>query len=303
MHAQDILNPVIGQRWFAPLEPDLGLGIIQEVDDQRITLLFAGLEEPRIYSRRAQQISRAVFHVGDELTARNDIRFVVTDITVDGGLIIYEGKTADDDIVDVSEILLIGGASYKSPLERILGGLWESKGLFKMRRKALTMHASLMEQDTLGYLGARMEFLPHQISVANAVSEQGYRALLADEVGLGKTIEAGMILQRLVIRRDVKKALIVTPKALSFQWFVEMLRRFNLHFNIIQDEWLHQGVELFDLGQLFIISEELFQDETACNELADIDWDMMVIDEIHHYSPTATVNAWAMLKRHCQSGV
>ncbi len=298
MNSADILTPTIGQRWFAPLEPELGLGIVQDLDDQRITLLFEGLEEPRIYSRKAQQISRAIFHVGDKLKARGDHHFEITHIDAHEGLITYTGITDQNEDIEVSEIMLLAGASYNSPLERILGGLWEGKGLFKMRRKALAMQHELLNESTLGYLGARMTFLPHQISVANKAAQNGYRALLADEVGLGKTIEAGMILQRLVIRRDVSKVLIVTPKALSFQWFVEMLRRFNLHFNIIQDEWLNQGVDLFEYGQLFIVSEELFNHSDACEQLAQISWDMIVVDEVHHYDAATTPEAWAMLSNH-----
>jgi len=302
MTTADILTPSIGQRWFSPLEPEIGLGIVEELDEQRITLVFEDLEDPRIYSRKAQQISRAVFHVGDTLGVKGGAQFEVTGLRVEQGLIIYSGTDADNNECDVPEILLVSQIAYKSPVERIFAGRWETKGQFKLRRSAGIQRESLLSHKTLGYLGARMEFLPHQISVANRVASAGYRALLADEVGLGKTIEAGMILQRLVIRGDASRILIVTPKALTFQWFVEMMRRFNLHCHIIQDEWLSQGYPLFDLGQQFIISEELFNHQAAMDEFAELKWDVVIVDEFHHYTKEGTPAAWSLLEQHSNSG-
>jgi len=302
MNTEEILIPSIGQRWFSPLEPEIGLGIVEDLDEQRITLIFEDLEDPRIYSRKAQQISRAVFHVGDTLGIKGGAQFQVTGLRFEQGLIIYSGVDTDGNECDVPEILLVSQIAYKSPVERIFAGRWENKGQFKLRRNAGAQRESLLQHNTLGYLGARMEFLPHQISVANRVAKSGYRALLADEVGLGKTIEAGMILQRLVIRREASRILIVTPKALTFQWFVEMMRRFNLHCHIIQDEWLSQGYPLFDLGQQFIISEELFNHQAAMDEFAELEWDAVIIDEFHHYSQQDTPAAWQLLNQHSASG-
>ena len=60
--------------------------------------------------------------------------------------------------------------------------------------------------------------------------------LLADEVGLGKTIEACLILHRLILTGRVQRALILVPDSLVHQWFVELLRRFNLWFHIFDEE-------------------------------------------------------------------
>jgi ATP-dependent helicase HepA len=57
------------------------------------------------------------------------------------------------------------------------------------------------------------------------------RVLLADEVGLGKTIEAGMILHQQLLSGAAERVLIVVPETLQHQWLVEMLRRFNLRFS------------------------------------------------------------------------
>ncbi len=62
------------------------------------------------------------------------------------------------------------------------------------------------------------------------------RVLLADEVGLGKTIEAGMILHQQLLSGAAERVLIVVPETLQHQWLVEMLRRFNLRFSLFDDE-------------------------------------------------------------------
>src|SRR5699024_8614200 len=81
---------------------------------------------------------------------------------------------------------------------------------------------------SLKYL-PHMEFLPHQIQVAEQVIEEMHgRAILADEVGLGKTIEAGLILKEYMIRGLVKKALILVPASLVNQWARELNEKFYI---------------------------------------------------------------------------
>src|SRR5204863_1246089 len=88
-----------------------------------------------------------------------------------------------------------------------------------------------------GLASARIDLVPHQLRVAEiAAARRPPRVLLADEVGLGKTIEAGMILARLLAAGRVDRALVLLPEPLVYQWFVELLRRFNLKFAIFDEE-------------------------------------------------------------------
>src|SRR5690625_3746447 len=81
---------------------------------------------------------------------------------------------------------------------------------------------------SLKYL-PHMEFLPHQIETARkAIEHMNGRAILADEVGLGKTIEAGLILKEYMIRGLVKKALILVPASLVNQWVLEFNEKFYI---------------------------------------------------------------------------
>lgn len=88
-----------------------------------------------------------------------------------------------------------------------------------------------------GFLGGRIDLLPHQLSIAGDVaSRHAPRVLLADEVGLGKTIEASLVLHRQLLGGRVGRALILVPVSLVHQWFVELVRRFHLWFKLFDEE-------------------------------------------------------------------
>lgn len=79
--------------------------------------------------------------------------------------------------------------------------------------------------------------LPHQLhALSRAISGDRVRYLLADEVGLGKTIEAGLIIRELKLRGLVKRTLIVSPKGIATQWVSEMQTHFNEPFQLILGE-------------------------------------------------------------------
>ena len=147
--------------------------------------------------------------------------------------------------------------------------------------------------------------LPHQIYALNrAMSRDRIRYLLADEVGLGKTIEAGLILRELKLRGMVKRILVVAPKGLVQQWLAEMRFHFGENFNFIEpselsayrqfrgDEenpWrLHdqaicsldsvkplEGRRGWSAEQLSTYNRERFED------LISASWDLVIIDEAH----------------------
>ena len=82
--------------------------------------------------------------------------------------------------------------------------------------------------------GPRVALIPHQLYISHEVASRfSPRVLLADEVGLGKTIEAGLIVHQQLQTGRASRVLIIVPKALTFQWFVEMIRRFNLQLTIL----------------------------------------------------------------------
>ena len=96
------------------------------------------------------------------------------------------------------------------------------------------------------------------------------RVLLADEVGLGKTIEAGMIMHQQRLTGRANRILVLVPPTLLHQWLVEMLRRFNLHFALYDEERLAQaeGDNPFEAEQLVLSSLDLFSGRPGIQALA-----------------------------------
>ena len=121
-----------------------------------------------------------------------------------------------------------------------------------------------MRSPAWGLSSARIDLIPHQLRVAGIVAaRRPPRALLADEVGLGKTIEAGMILARQIATGRAQRVLVLAPPSLTSQWFVELLRRFNLPFALFDEERC-EAIEVADSAR------NPFEDEQFV--IAAIDW-------------------------------
>lgn len=117
---------------------------------------------------------------------------------------------------------------------------------------------------------------PYQLRVVETVlREMAPAAILADEVGLGKTIEAGLILKELTLRGLVRRALVVAPKALLGQWQQELRERFDEDF-VLTDERRFQG---FEVEQHVICS--LPQFVRSFDNIGARGWDLVIVDEAH----------------------
>ncbi|MFN2567537.1 MAG: DEAD/DEAH box helicase [Gemmatimonadaceae bacterium] len=119
--------------------------------------------------------------------------------------------------------------------------------------------------------------LPHQIDVAQRVLRRplGGRAILADEVGLGKTIEAGIILKELMVRGLARRVLIVTPASLVEQWQGELESKFFEHFDTpAQPRDWRQTTRA-------IVSYDRAISARHASEILRHRWDLVIVDEAH----------------------
>ena len=188
-------------------------------------------------------------------------------------------------ILSVTELRVI-----KSPLKRLRDGDFEESWRFDLRTRA----AQLLVCNRNGQLGdARTDLLPHQISVAHkVVSSTRRRYLIADEVGLGKTIETGMILYALRQRGQAQRVLIVPPAGLTLQWQEEMEEKFDLKFAVYREDV--RGPLAFDQVDYLIASVDTLKldrppkgrrhDGNKTMVLGAQDWDVIVFDEAHRLS-------------------
>lgn len=138
----------------------------------------------------------------------------------------------------------------------------------------------------------RLDIAPYQlVPVMRALRMTRPRLMLADGVGLGKTVQAGFILTELLARRRAHRILIVSPPGpLLNQWHREMRTRFGLRFDIIRDQSdlqeLHRKIEMganpFDHVSFCLTSVDFARQEKVVQHLERTTWDLIVIDEAHH---------------------
>jgi ATP-dependent helicase HepA len=153
---------------------------------------------------------------------------------------------------------------------------------------------------------AGLILIPHQLYLASEVSGRMVpRVLLADEVGLGKTIEACLILHRLLLTGRAQRVLILVPDSLVHQWFVELLRRFNLWFHIFDEErcdaieTANADANPFLDDQLVLASLSLFTGkERRIAQALAASWDLLVVDEAHHlgWTPESVSPEYALVE-------
>ncbi len=292
-----------GQKWISNAEPELGMGRILRLEHRQISLFFDLVGEERIYSRREAPLTRVKFNPGDEIKTNDGITLKVSSISERNGFYIYHGDYQGTETI-VIETELDPNVRFSKPEERLFTYQLDDNRWFNLRYHTLDQIAQLATARSRGLYGPRVSLIPHQLYIANEVANRfAPRVLLADEVGLGKTIEAGLIIHQQLQTGRCRRILIVVPPALTFQWFVEMIRRFNLHFTVLDEERCQQivsdnqpefdndksdltGFDLenpFEAQQLALCSLDLFIDNPIrLQEAVDSEWDLIVVDEAHH---------------------
>jgi ATP-dependent helicase HepA len=275
--------PVPGQRWTSDTEPELGLGIVLKSEYGRAEIYFPAAGEHRQYALGSAPIRRVRFSEGDKIRTHAGESLVVDSITDASGLLVYHCGARK-----VTEAELSDSISFSKPEERLLAGQVDELERFKLRAECLQRRRDLRQNPARGFAGGRIDLIPHQISIAAQVASRlTPRVLLADEVGLGKTIEAGLVLQRLHLTGRASRILVLLPPALLNQWFVEMFRRFQMSFSIFDEERClsleASGVNPFLDSQLVICALDfLASNPKRADQAREAGWDLLVVDEAHH---------------------
>jgi len=277
---------LVGQRWVSHADAQLGLGIVVHAEGRRVTLAFPAVGEERTYAGDRAPLSRLRFKAGDRISTVAGVELLVSEVTEERGLLLYTGTDHHDRELTISELELDAFVQLTTPQQRLLNGHFDRNSDFALRVATFEHLDRLQRSPVRGLLGARTSLLPHQVYIAHEVGRRhAPRVLLADEVGLGKTIEAGMIMHQQRLTGRANRILVLVPPTLLHQWLVEMLRRFNLHFALYDEERLAQaeGDNPFEAEQLVLSSLDLFSGRPGIQALAvDAHWDLVVVDEAHH---------------------
>lgn len=280
----------LGQRWISDTESELGLGTVVALDARMVTLLFPATGENRLYARNDSPITRVMFNPGDTITTHEGWQLCIEEVQEQDGLLTYIGKRCDNDEtpVAVREVLLDSRLTFSKPQDRLFAGQIDRMDRFALRYRARKYQSEQFRLPTSGLRGMRASLIPHQLHIARDVGQRhAPRVLLADEVGLGKTIEAGIIIHQQLLNGRAERVLIVVPESLQHQWLVEMLRRFNLRVALFDDERYAEAAQdssnPFETEQLVICSLDFVRrSKQRLEQLADAGWDLLVVDEAHH---------------------
>jgi ATP-dependent helicase HepA len=280
-----------GQRWFSTAEPELGLGTVMRLAGRSVQIVYTGSGEVRMYAIEAAPLARAEFRSGDRLRAGGE-EMEVDAVEARDGLLAYrcQGRVIPEGELDAEQPVSQADA-------RLMSGRVDQNDRFELRHQVLARRAAAQSHVGAGILGARIDLIPHQLRVAEtAASRRPPRLLLADEVGLGKTIEACLVVAQQLASGRVSRVLVLVPESLVHQWFIELLRRFNLRFAIFDEERI-EAIEMNGDGRNPFLDEQgviaatrwLARDEKRAKQLRDAGWDLLVVDEAHHltWSPEA----------------
>ncbi|HYB93755.1 MAG TPA: helicase-related protein [Vicinamibacterales bacterium] len=272
----------IGSYLTHRFNPELGIGRIVALEGRVLVVEFPRANTTLRFAANAEAL------VPVDLSAGRPVRVTATNhettiaaVRGDGSFTLANGQHAASHALWPLEL---EGAL----LERLAVGDLDDVDDFITRMNILHLLA-LREADGLGsFLGGRVRLFPHQLYVAERASAADpVRWLLADEVGLGKTIEASLILNRLVHLGKVTRCLVVAPDTLTVQWLGELWRKYHQVFTLLDKERLDDvakdfgdGFNPFELHPRTVVSLEMLIERPQLTEQAvKADIDLLVVDE------------------------
>ena len=282
-----------GQRWISDSESDQGLGTVTSVEGRFVTIVFTATGDARQYAIDNAPLTRVIFNAGDNIPSHEGWSLTVESFEENDNLLTYFGVRQDTgETCSLKEMMIDHFIKFNKPHDRLLNGQIDRLDWFRLRKDCLHHQFNQQQSDLTGLSGGRVSLIPHQLYIAEEVGSRfAPRVLLADEVGLGKTIEAGLIIHQQLVTGRAKRVLIIVPESLMHQWLVEMLRRFNLQFSIFDESRCvetsdnNEDENPFSTEQLVLVNLGFITKNPRWYEaMIDEEWDLMVVDEAHHLS-------------------
>lgn len=225
------------------------------------------------------------FNPGDRITHNEFGQGVVLDIPHEGYLRVFFG-------IGEKRVPVTTVRSELSRTNRILSAV--NGGIDRARKAWLSFeaHALPIMESASALTSAKIDLLPHQVVLTHRVATASPRRfLIADEVGLGKTIEAALILRELASRGELNRALIVVPAGLVNNWHRELNDVFNLDFEVFGSEGdiTDRKTNAFAKHDRMIASIDTLKRPARIKRLLEAPrWDLVVFDEAHHLTAYRT---------------
>jgi ATP-dependent helicase HepA len=305
---------IVGMKVKYLPQPEWGVGYLVSVEEggARAVVSFPGREngEPLTVSARGGALVHATLDEGSAVkTLKGKVGVVVREEEGGRGLKRYVIRFEDGKEDEYPESELKALPPKPDLLTMLKDGRTADSKNFLLRRQALQLDDE-RKNDALGaLLASRVMVKPHQIGVVQRVlSGHRPRFVLADEVGLGKTIEAGMIFSALRLSGLARRVLVVAPSHLTVQWLVELFHKFNHLFTLMDseryDESLNEQptVSPWSRFNFVVTSLELLQRSEQYRKEAgapEAHWDLVIIDEAHHLKGEKAYEAASALAKNC----
>ncbi len=283
-----------GQRWISETQAEFGLALILSADNSHVQAFYPAVGETLTYAARNAPLRRVAFEPGDTVRDQEGRAFSVAAVREEAKRLVY----IDAEGNELPESQLSDTMNTQRPEQRLLSGISDDPRLWALRQWAIRVQHEARAGEARGLVGGRISLIPHQLFIAEEVANRAApRVLLADEVGLGKTIEACLILHRLHLCGRASRVLILVPDALVNQWFVELYRRFSLSFAIYDEERalsIEAGARGADTGtgeptnpffddQLILCATSwIASHPQRAAQAAAGAWDLLIVDEAHH---------------------
>lgn len=271
-------------RW--PTGPGCPAGVVGSAGGSQVSVLFDGEDAPKLFSARAGVLERVVLS--------GMVRRVST-----GEIGVIQGMTTAHpprwQVFLNERVLTVAEGDLRphvldDPRSRIEGGRLGTARQFALAVTARRYELEQLTNDLVSLGESRVDLKPHQVSVVHrVVSDYPHRYLLCDEVGLGKTIEAGLVLKELRARGGAARCIAIVPPNLVRQWQFELKSKFNEVFSILNSDTVRylkssQGYEgnPFEKFDSVIVSSGWIAGEPWSKLMAEVPWDMVIVDEAHH---------------------
>src|SRR4051812_45821345 len=267
------------------------VGVVRESDTvgRRVRIRFDSGDE-RSFGWPCQDLQRVSFAPGQQVELVGSGQSGVVDDAMDaGGVISYGVNLPDGSRKRVLEDS-VRAAVILDPVERLRAGELDTPRSCDLRVSATRLAFAHQTDELSSLSNSRVEIKPHQVGVLHRIATTyPHRFLLADEVGLGKTVEAGLTIKELKARGIAKRVLILAPSGLVGQWQTEMDSKFNEKFEpytrttIDYLEGKHPGENVWTIEDNVIASTTFASwNEERARQVALAGWDLVVVDEAHH---------------------
>ncbi|MBY8991354.1 MAG: DEAD/DEAH box helicase family protein [Candidatus Lokiarchaeota archaeon] len=289
------------------LNPDLGLGKIIKVieipiskslddEDTKFLIKFKVLFKNNIIKIiHPIDLIHFIFDVNEKIESKQGIGIINSkEFLVKDGLISYEFLKENGKKVQIYEDEIY--SKFVTPVESlIIKQEIDPPQNFLLKYWAYLFHSYYTSYQIKCITNSRLNLMPHQINVTHRLSEEHFpRILLADEVGLGKTIEAGIYMKEMMARNLAEKILIIVPASLVQQWKFELENKFHIRFTIydgkkvkeLERNGYYKSGDLlrnpFYYDNLIICSLQFARSRKYIELLSRISWDIVIFDEAHH---------------------